>query len=506
MGRLRFTFSAAATFVALAALTHYSLAQQPGGRGGGAPGPGGFGGFGGGRGGRGGPGGPGGFGGWNTLLGLASNPAIQVEIKADEPQKAQIKSLNEKVDQKTRDLRAKMGFGGGPNGGGPGGGQNGGGGGQNGGGGGQNGGGGGFGGVGGFGGGGQNGGGQAGGGGQNGGGRRGRNANANVQDPAGGGGGFGGGGGQNGAGGQDQGAGGQGQGAGGQGQGAGGQGNRGNRGGGGNGNGRGQMDPERAAQFAEMRETMNQLRQDGEKALTKILDKSQMGRLRQVQLQLEGPNVIFREDMIEKLNINEDQQQQLQDLRGEQRQMQTEIRKSQRDAMKAVFSKLTPLQANDDNGGDGGNGGNGRNGNQKNRPRFDPEEMRKLMESPDEVARRDEERVQQQKLDNQYTAAINKLLYPKQRTALKKMLGAPFDRTKMFGAGFGGPGGRNNQAAGKNGAGKANGAAAKPKSDDDDGEESASSSPAKTPAPAKAKTNAAAKRKSLRELRGGDDD
>ena len=117
MGRLRFTFIAAAAFVVIAALTHYSVAQQPGGRGAAQPGPGGFGGFGGGRGGF------GGFGGFNSLLGLASNPVIQTELKADAEQKAEIKSLNEKVDQKNRDLRTKMGFGGPGGPGGPGGGQ-----------------------------------------------------------------------------------------------------------------------------------------------------------------------------------------------------------------------------------------------------------------------------------------------------------------------------------------------------------------------------------------------
>ncbi len=501
MGRLRFTFSAAAAFVALAVLTHYSLAQQqPGGnRGAGPPGAGGFGGFGGGRGG--GAGGFGGFGGPNNLLGLANNPVIQVELKADEEQKAQLKSLSEKVNEKNREIFGQMGFGRGGNGNGPGGGQNGGG----------------------FGGGGQNGGGQNGGGqngaGQNGGGRRGRNANAQA---GGGGGGFGGGGGGGGFGGGGGGQNGGGFGGGGQnggGQNGGGQNGGGQNGGGQNGGGRrgrngnaqgqaggggagggggfggrGQMDPETAARFAQMRETMNQLRLDTEKALARILDKSQMTRLRQVALQLDMPNAIFREDMIAKLAINDDQLVSLQELRTQQRQMQGELRKADRQIRTAALSQLTPLPRD----GNAGNGGG--NANRKNQPRYDPEAVKKAMSDPDVQAKIDASRAQQQKLDSQYAAAINKALYPKQRAVLKKMLGTPFDRSKMGFPGFG-PGGRN-QAARNNGATNAKGAAAKPKSDDDD-EESASST---TPTPAKAKSNAAPKRKSLRDLRGGDDD
>ena len=125
MSRLRITLMSAATMVALAALTLNSLAQPPGRNGGGqGGGPGGFFGRGGG------PGGPGGFGGPMPLLMLASNPAVQEDMKLKDKQKAQIKSLNDKFTQQSRELRTQMGGGfggpGGPGGGpgGPGGGQN----------------------------------------------------------------------------------------------------------------------------------------------------------------------------------------------------------------------------------------------------------------------------------------------------------------------------------------------------------------------------------------------
>ena len=98
MSRLRITFTTAALLLALVALTFNSLAQQPpggGGRGGRGGGPGG--GFGGPGGGFGGPGG-------NTPLQLASNPAVQTDMKVTEKQKVQIKSLSDKFNAKMQEF------------------------------------------------------------------------------------------------------------------------------------------------------------------------------------------------------------------------------------------------------------------------------------------------------------------------------------------------------------------------------------------------------------------
>jgi Spy/CpxP family protein refolding chaperone len=480
MARLRFTFITASAILAVAALTFSSLAQQPPGGGG----PGGFGGGrGGGPGGRG-PGGPGGFGGFGfggrgggSLLGLASNPAVQVELKLSDKQKTQLKTLNDRLQQRRTELRTQMGMG---RPGGPGGGGNG------------------------------NGNGNAPGGPQNARGRRGQqNNNAGGQGGGavdqgggavdqGGGGGFGGGGGGGFAGGGQDPNGGNGQNPGG---------GRGNRG---NGQGR-DIDPEQAERFALFQETMDQLQQTGEQSLTKILDKGQYNRLRQVQLQLAGPGVVLREDMVEKLNISDEQIEQLKGFRDEHRQTQREIGKQQREFMKAVFQKANPGgQGNngqaDDNGGNDGNGGNGGNrGNRGNRPRFDPEVMKKVFESPEVKAQMEQNKAQGEKLDGQYALAINKVLYPRQRAALKKMLGAPFDRSKMFAAWGGLPGG--NRAAAKNGtASKSAGATAKPNSDDDEEESTSAKAPAKSKALVPAKPSTSPRRKSLRELRGGSSD
>jgi len=446
-------------FIALAAIALNSLAQQPPGRnGGGGPPGGGFGrgGFGGGF------GGPG--GGNNSLLGLASNPAVQEDMKVKDKQKAQIKSLNDRYQQQMRELRTQMGgfFGGPGQGGGPQGKGQGRGRGQN-----------------------QNGapnaqanapGGQAAGG--FGGGVDGQvqdpNAPAVVQNQ---GGGFGGGG----------------------------RGNRGN----GNPNGPGgQIDPERAQQFAAMREATDELRQTAESSLGKILDKGQAIRLKQIQLQLAGPSAVLREDMMDKLQIDESQVALIREVMGEHRVAQRETRKTRGDLMKAAFARLIPASPNngqnDGNGGTGQNGGNGRNGGRRG-GRFDPEAMKKVMDDPQVKAQMEEIEGQNEKIENMFASAVNKVLTRRQLTTYKRMLGAPFDRSKMTAGGppWGGPRGNGpgNQAKAKNGAAAATTAPTASAGSSDDEDAPATTKPS-TAAPPKAKASTTPKRKSLRELRG----
>jgi hypothetical protein len=462
MSRLRLTFMTAAMLLALAALTLNSLAQPPG-RGGGGGG-GGRGGFGGGPGGGfGGPGGGfGGFGG-GSLLQLASNPGIQEELKLKDKQKAQIKSLNDKYNAQMQEFRGQFAGPGGP--GGP------------------------------------QGKGQGRGG--NGNGQNGQNG----QGGGGGGGGFGGGGGQ----GQDPNA---------QNGGGGGRGNRGNR----NQNGQGiPEDPEVVAQRNEQRqmarEAMNELRVAAESSLAKILDRGQVTRLKQISLQLEGtPAVLCQNvahphgDMIDKLQIDDAQIEMIRESMNENRTAERVTRKSRGEMMKAAFARLNPngangAQANAGNGdgggaGNNGNGNNGRNGGGRGgRGNFDPEAMRKVMESPEVKAQMEEIQSQEEKLTAQLTNAIYKIMSPRQRTTFKKMLGAPFDRSAMGGGGpWGGRGG-----AGRGGNNQATAKTTTTTATDDDDDDAPKAKPSTVAAPAKAKASAsaaAAKKKSLREQRG----
>jgi hypothetical protein len=129
--------------------------------------------------------------------------------------------------------------------------------------------------------------------------------------------------------------------------------------------------------------------------------------------------------------------------------------------------------------------------------------MKKVMESPEVQAQMEQIRLQDQKLEKQYYAAINKILYPKQRANLKKLVGEPFDRSALgWGGPWGGgpprgPGG--NQATNK--AAPAGKPAAAKAGADDEADEAAPSAAPSTKAPAR-KPAPKSKRKSLRELRG----
>jgi hypothetical protein len=440
MHRLRITLLTAAIVTTLTAFTLTSLAQPPGGgaqgRGGRGGGPGGFGGFGGFGG-----GGPGG-----SLLNLASNPVVQVELKLKEPQKAKVKSLVDSYNERSRAMGDRMrAFFTQIN---PGGGR------------GQ--------------GGGQGQGGQAQGG-QGGG--RGRNRNAAQGGQVGGGGGGNGGGG----------GGGGGQG----GQVGGGGGGRGQNGGGGRG-GRMPMTEEQQAQMAEMRQATQQLQQSAEQSLAKIIGPAAFNRLRQISYQRQGPFMLLQPEWTEKFNLDEEQVAQLQGLRDEGRQAQRQAGRQRMELMKGAFP--TPPGGNGgQNGGGGNNGRGGRGGGMNFQDPAFQDAMKAYMEKPEVQAKLEEFQSQQQKLDSQLMAAVHRVLDKRQSNAYKKLLGAPFDLTKLR-PGPGGFGNRN-QAD--------DSSKAKSKSDVDDDEDSPKSSTG-----AKAANSAATakpKRKSLRELRGIDD-
>jgi hypothetical protein len=451
MQRLRHILIAAAMVAASLALT-FDAKAQPGG---------------GGRGGRGGgPGGPGGWGGFGGfgggLLNLVQNPAVQEELKLKDPQKTKIQALNETANQSRQQIRDQMA----PQG--------------------Q----------------------------QNQGGRRNRN-NGNANGPGGqnaggnGGGqngGFAGGngGGQNGGfaggngGGQNGGFAGQSGGFAGQNGGNGGPG--GNGPGGGRGN-RGQQDPEAAQRFAMMREAMNEIQQASEQALARILDRGQFGRLKQIQLQLDGVRALTRPDMAEKLSLSDDQVEEIQGLLDQSQQARRENGRAWGEMMKTAFPNPNP--GNNGQNGGGQNGGGAQNGGRGGRGGMNPrdpafqEAMKNFMERPEVKAKMEEMQTQNEQIQNQLNAAVNRVLGKRAATAYKKMLGAQFDLSKIRGGPGQGPWNRNrngNQANATKSASKAEAS----NSGDEDGAATAK------PAAKSNTTTAKPKRKSLRELRGLD--
>jgi hypothetical protein len=457
MFRSRNPLIAVGIAAALSILACHAIAQPPGRRGPGGPRR------------AGGPGGPGG-----SILDLVQNAAVQGELKVKDAQKTKIQTLAETVNQHRRQLRGQMdprgqqGQGSGPGGNGP----------QNrnngnadaqigagGNGGGQNGGGpGGFGpgGPGGFGAGGYGGFGLGGYGGFGAGGFGGFGAGGYGGFGLGGYGGYGlGGYGWSGPGGF----------------GPGGPGGRG---------GRGQMDPEMAERLAAMREADTALDQEAEQALAKILDRGQYGRLKQVQLQVEGVAALLRPDLIEKLGLEEEQVQQIQELVAQGFQ-------AQRENDRAVFDMMRSAVPNQ-----GNNGQNPRGPNLQ-----DPatqEAMKAFMDKPETKAKLEQMRTEGTKLQNQLTAAVNRILSRRQAAAYKKMLGAPFEVSLIWGGPGQAPG---NRPANANPADRSAGSGKTQTSDSGEDKAGATSESAPT---SKAKgSTAKTKKKSLRESRSLDE-
>ncbi len=63
-----------------------------------------------------------------------------------------------------------------------------------------------------------------------------------------------------------------------------------------------------------MREAMQELQQASESALASVLDRNQVKRLKEIQLQVQGPSAVLRDDVAEKLEINEEQHAQIQEI------------------------------------------------------------------------------------------------------------------------------------------------------------------------------------------------
>ena len=214
--------------------------------------------------------------------------------------------------------------------------------------------------------------------------------------------------------------------------------------------GRQAADAVQAQGFQMMREAMQELQHESEGNLAKVLDKNQVKRLKEIQLQVEGPAAVIREDVAEKLEITEEQYAEIQTILSEA--------------------------------------------------------MQKAMEQPEVKAKVDEARQEAQKeqaqlRDREY-AMVYKAMDRRQVSVFKKMLGKPFDvESIMGGGGFfrdgpGGPGGRRN---GANGNANRTTAAAKADTAKTTPAASADSSAASTTTTKPATTP---RRQSLRERRG----
>ncbi len=228
------------------------------------------------------------------------------------------------------------------------------------------------------------------------------------------------------------------------------------------------------------------LDQDIEKALASILERGQYGRLKQVQLQVEGISAVMRPDVIEKLNLDEFQVEQIRELLDQSRQAQRESGQAMMDMIRTDLPNPTK------------NGPNTAGPDMR-----DPavqEAMKAYMAKPEVRAKMSEMHAQSTKMQGQLLAVVLSRVFGKRQLATyKKMVGAPLDLSGNRGGQGQGPG---NRPPGENQSERANAAGQAEASDSEDDEAAAAK-----PAPKSKGTEAVAKpkRKSLREQRGLDD-
>ena len=254
------------------------------------------------------------------------------------------------------------------------------------------------------------------------------------------------------------------------------------------------------ARFQQMREASEQLEQQANQTLARVLSGKQFQRLNQIQIQSQGLNALVRPDVAEKIQLDETQVVAIQAVLNDRRTAQREVFSKQGEFFRFMRNRNGGGE-NQDNAGaaskDNGQAGaaakgdiqaNAANGNGGGRRRGgggppDREAMKKFMEQPEVKAQFDQVRSASEKLDNKATQAAYKVLTKYQLAAYKKLQGAPFDVTKLR-PNFGGPGRERNSgdAASKSANGSSTEKSADPAKD------TASSSTSKKSTTAKSKT------------------
>src|SRR5271157_6007794 len=85
-----------------------------------------------------------------------------------------------------------------------------------------------------------------------------------------------------------------------------------------------------------MREAMQELQQESEGNLAKVLDKNQVKRLKEIQLQVEGPAAVLRENVAERLEINEEQHAEIQTILHEADAARWQITQKNRERIRTL--------------------------------------------------------------------------------------------------------------------------------------------------------------------------
>jgi hypothetical protein len=208
-------------------------------------------------------------------------------------------------------------------------------------------------------------------------------------------------------------------------------------------------------------QAMSQLDQQATSRLTRILNKKQIQRLSQIQIQSQGIQALLRPDVADKIQLDETQVEAIQGVINERRSAQRELFAKQANLFRSFRGRTNGANAN----GNGSNGaasqsangsgtnagprdaanvGNNQGGDQGNRRRGgfggppDREAMKKFFEQPEVKAQLDQAQTDRDKLESRATQEAYKVMTRYQVASFKKLQGAPFDVSKLRPS-FGGP-------------------------------------------------------------------
>jgi hypothetical protein len=202
-----------------------------------------------------------------------------------------------------------------------------------------------------------------------------------------------------------------------------------------------------------MIETMTTLVREGESGLAKILDKKQSARLSQIALQMEGISALGRQEVADAVYLSDDQVEAIREILQETKNNQMGLMMRQALTMRRPRSGPAAPQPADQNPR-AAKAGDPQAAEAKGQPAArddeDPEAAAKRRAADREKRMGELSKFREgfDRIQDENNAKILRLLTRKQRDRFNKLLGEPFDASKLGGpGGFGGPGGPPRAAA-----------------------------------------------------------
>lgn len=196
--------------------------------------------------------------------------------------------------------------------------------------------------------------------------------------------------------------------------------------------------------FEQMRQAMDGLQRQSDQALAKILEKEQMTRLREIQLQMEGPFAILSNNQLaQTLSVTPQQVAEIRDAQTQDRQRQGQLMQQSRSIFEAARNAAQPdagaqagaqpgAQAGGQPGARPGGQPGAQQGNRGGRGNFDREAFREMMQKPEVQAQLDQLQQRREGLRQQAYASVFKALDRGQASKYRKLLGEPFDTGAMM--------------------------------------------------------------------------